>query len=66
MTGGPGTGKTVVALHRVRHLVDQLPPGRTRPVLLTTTAPSAQGLVEGQASTTSTRGRTTSRVTARS
>ncbi|WP_328788368.1 UvrD-helicase domain-containing protein [Streptomyces sp. NBC_00273] len=36
VTGGPGTGKTVVALHRVRHLVAQLPPGRTRPVLLTT------------------------------
>ncbi|MGF1427306.1 UvrD-helicase domain-containing protein [Kitasatospora sp. LaBMicrA B282] len=36
VTGGPGTGKTVVALHRVRHLVDQLQPGHTRPVLLTT------------------------------
>lgn len=36
VTGGPGTGKTVVALHRVRHLVDRLPPGRSRPVLLTT------------------------------
>ncbi|MEU1626995.1 UvrD-helicase domain-containing protein [Streptomyces sp. NPDC020096] len=36
VTGGPGTGKTVVALHRVRHLVDRLPPGHTRPVLLTT------------------------------
>ncbi|MFD7944690.1 UvrD-helicase domain-containing protein [Streptomyces sp. NPDC059744] len=36
VTGGPGTGKTVVALHRVRHLVEQLPPGRNRPVLLTT------------------------------
>lgn len=36
VTGGPGTGKTVVALHRVRHLVDQLPPGQNRPVLLTT------------------------------
>ncbi|MGW1885719.1 UvrD-helicase domain-containing protein [Streptomyces sp. NPDC001970] len=36
VTGGPGTGKTVVALDRVRHLVDKLPPGRTRPVLLTT------------------------------
>nr|WBO80875.1 AAA family ATPase [Streptomyces sp. SBE_14.2] len=34
--GGPGTGKTVVALHRVRHLVRQLPPGRDKPVLLTT------------------------------
>ncbi|WP_143674163.1 UvrD-helicase domain-containing protein [Streptomyces caniscabiei] len=36
VTGGPGTGKTVVALHRVHHLVDRLPPGHTRPVLLTT------------------------------
>lgn len=36
VTGGPGTGKTVVALHRVRHLVERLPPGRNRPVLLTT------------------------------
>jgi superfamily I DNA/RNA helicase len=34
--GGPGTGKTIVALHRVRHLVDQLPSGHTKPVLLTT------------------------------
>ncbi|MFJ8078153.1 UvrD-helicase domain-containing protein [Streptomyces sp. NPDC096176] len=34
--GGPGTGKTIVALHRVRRLVSQLPPGRTKPVLLTT------------------------------
>ncbi|MER6533408.1 UvrD-helicase domain-containing protein [Streptomyces sp900105755] len=36
VTGGPGTGKTVVALHRVRHLVDRLPPGHSHPVLLTT------------------------------
>lgn len=35
-TGGPGTGKTVVALHRVRHLVERLPPGHSRPVLLAT------------------------------
>ncbi|MDH6227818.1 UvrD-helicase domain-containing protein [Streptomyces sp. MJP52] len=34
--GGPGTGKTIVALHRVKHLVERLPPGRTKPVLLTT------------------------------
>ncbi|WP_282686447.1 MULTISPECIES: UvrD-helicase domain-containing protein [unclassified Streptomyces] len=34
--GGPGTGKTIVALHRVCHLVRQLPPGHTKPVLLTT------------------------------
>ncbi|WP_019063703.1 UvrD-helicase domain-containing protein [Streptomyces prunicolor] len=34
--GGPGTGKTIVALHRVKHLVDQLPQGVNKPVLLTT------------------------------
>lgn len=34
--GGPGTGKTIVALHRVKHLVEQLPPGHDKPVLLTT------------------------------
>ncbi|MFF3781160.1 UvrD-helicase domain-containing protein [Streptomyces sp. NPDC001933] len=34
--GGPGTGKTIVALHRVCHLVRALPPGRNKPVLLTT------------------------------
>ncbi|WP_103501403.1 MULTISPECIES: UvrD-helicase domain-containing protein [unclassified Streptomyces] len=34
--GGPGTGKTIVALHRVKHLVDSLAPGNTKPVLLTT------------------------------
>ncbi|MFI0895907.1 UvrD-helicase domain-containing protein [Streptomyces sp. NPDC020983] len=36
VTGGPGTGKTVVALHRVRHLVEHLPADDSRPVLLTT------------------------------
>ncbi len=34
--GGPGTGKTIVALHRVKHLVGRLPAGRNKPVLLTT------------------------------
>lgn len=36
VSGGPGTGKTVVALHRVRHLAQQLGPGTDRPILLTT------------------------------
>jgi superfamily I DNA/RNA helicase/mRNA-degrading endonuclease RelE of RelBE toxin-antitoxin system len=27
VSGGPGTGKTIVALHRVKHLVDRLLPG---------------------------------------
>jgi superfamily I DNA/RNA helicase len=35
-SGGPGTGKTIVALHRVKHLAEQLPPGQDRPILLTT------------------------------
>nr|WP_232050292.1 UvrD-helicase domain-containing protein [Actinoplanes sp. OR16] len=34
--GGPGTGKTIVALHRVAHLVRQLPAGKDKPILLTT------------------------------
>ncbi|MEV5367584.1 UvrD-helicase domain-containing protein [Streptomyces cellulosae] len=36
VSGGPGTGKTIVALHRVRHLAQQLPPGHNKPILLTT------------------------------
>jgi superfamily I DNA/RNA helicase/mRNA-degrading endonuclease RelE of RelBE toxin-antitoxin system len=34
--GGPGTGKTIVALHRVKHLVERLPQGRNKQILLTT------------------------------
>ncbi|MGB3443131.1 MAG: UvrD-helicase domain-containing protein [Actinophytocola sp.] len=36
VSGGPGTGKTVVALHRVKHLVEALPPGTDKAILLTT------------------------------
>ncbi|MFF0004576.1 UvrD-helicase domain-containing protein [Streptomyces tibetensis] len=36
VSGGPGTGKTIVALHRIHHLVRQLKPGRDKPILLTT------------------------------
>ena len=36
VSGGPGTGKTIVALHRVKHLVDRLPPGNGKDVLFTT------------------------------
>ncbi|QUX31194.1 UvrD-helicase domain-containing protein [Nocardiopsis akebiae] len=36
VSGGPGTGKTIVALHRVKYLVERLPKGFTKPVLLTT------------------------------
>ncbi|MBV9025406.1 MAG: UvrD-helicase domain-containing protein [Streptomycetaceae bacterium] len=35
VSGGPGTGKTIVALHRVQHLAEQLPPGHNKPILLT-------------------------------
>ena len=34
--GGPGTGKTIVALHRVATSPRQLPPGADKPILLTT------------------------------
>ncbi|HWG99611.1 MAG TPA: UvrD-helicase domain-containing protein [Pilimelia sp.] len=36
VSGGPGTGKTVVALHRVKHLAQALPPGTDKPILVTT------------------------------
>lgn len=36
VSGGPGTGKTIVALHRVKHLAERLPPGHNKPILLTT------------------------------
>ncbi|MFC5751075.1 UvrD-helicase domain-containing protein [Actinomadura rugatobispora] len=36
VSGGPGTGKTIVALHRVKYLVDRLQPGDDKAVLLTT------------------------------
>jgi superfamily I DNA/RNA helicase/mRNA-degrading endonuclease RelE of RelBE toxin-antitoxin system len=36
VSGGPGTGKTIVALHRVKWLVKRLPEGDTEDVLLTT------------------------------
>lgn len=36
VSGGPGTGKTIVALHRVKHLVEKLPAGGGKDVLLTT------------------------------
>ncbi|BCJ73699.1 DNA helicase [Catellatospora sp. IY07-71] len=34
--GGPGTGKTIVALHRTAHLAATLEPGVDKPILLTT------------------------------
>lgn len=36
VSGGPGTGKTIVALHRVKNLAESLPPGDGKPILLTT------------------------------
>ncbi|MBT3222262.1 MAG: AAA family ATPase [Proteobacteria bacterium] len=36
VTGGPGTGKTVVALHRARHLATRVFQSDERPILLTT------------------------------
>ncbi|MFZ4434494.1 MAG: UvrD-helicase domain-containing protein [Microthrixaceae bacterium] len=36
VTGGAGTGKTVVAMHRAKALVDRLQPGSDRSVLVTT------------------------------
>ena len=34
--GGPGTGKTIVALHRVAHLANRMAAGTDKPILLTT------------------------------
>ncbi|MET8232242.1 UvrD-helicase domain-containing protein [Micromonospora sp. NPDC005298] len=36
VSGGPGTGKTIVALHRVKCLAERLEPGKDKPILLTT------------------------------
>lgn len=36
VSGGPGTGKTIVALHRVARLAAALPPGTGKSILLTT------------------------------
>lgn len=36
VTGGPGTGKTVVALHRAKHLAEGLAAAEPRPILMTT------------------------------
>ncbi|MGW5114056.1 UvrD-helicase domain-containing protein [Streptomyces noursei] len=36
VSGGPGTGKTIVALHRTARLAAELPPGHNKPILLTT------------------------------
>ncbi|MFJ5679708.1 UvrD-helicase domain-containing protein [Streptomyces sp. NPDC093097] len=36
VSGGPGTGKTIVALHRAARLAAELPHGHNKPILLTT------------------------------
>lgn len=35
VSGGPGTGKTIVALHRVKYLAERLSEGNDQPILLT-------------------------------
>ena len=44
VTGGPGTGKTVVALHRVKYLVEQKDPGPGKILLTTFTKGLAEAL----------------------
>ncbi|MDT3725444.1 AAA family ATPase [Streptomyces sp. DSM 41972] len=46
VTGGPGTGKTVVALHRVKALAERLPPGQA--ILLTTFTTNLANLLKSQ------------------
>ncbi|MEV7196851.1 UvrD-helicase domain-containing protein [Streptomyces sp. NPDC093510] len=46
VTGGPGTGKTVVALHRVKALADRLPPGQA--ILMTTFTTNLASLLKSQ------------------
>nr|MBA2671485.1 AAA family ATPase [Gemmatimonadota bacterium] len=46
--GGPGTGKTVVALHRARYLAAQLPHSAGRRVLLTTFTRNLAAALERQ------------------
>jgi superfamily I DNA/RNA helicase len=43
VTGGPGTGKTIVALHRVRYLADRLPVGDEKDILFTTFSKNLAG-----------------------
>jgi superfamily I DNA/RNA helicase len=45
VTGGPGTGKTVVALHRAQHLAESSPADRS--VLMTTFTKTLAGSLEG-------------------
>ncbi|MFF0136426.1 UvrD-helicase domain-containing protein [Streptomyces sp. NPDC005227] len=46
VTGGPGTGKTVVALHRVKALAERLPAGHA--ILLTTFTTNLANLLKSQ------------------
>lgn len=48
ITGGPGTGKTVVALHRARHLAELRLAQDPRPVLLTTFSSALARQLESQ------------------
>ncbi|MCK9903471.1 AAA family ATPase [Frankia sp. Cpl3] len=61
VTGGAGTGKTVVALHRAHHLARRLPEKHGRPVLVTTFVRTlAEGLRAGLASLDAVTGADTS------
>ncbi len=47
VTGGAGTGKTVVALHRTRHLAGQLTERGGKPILFTTFTRNLANVIEG-------------------
>jgi hypothetical protein len=46
VTGGAGTGKTVVALHRAKALADALPEGSNKKILFTTFHPSLAEMIK--------------------
>ncbi|MEC7523034.1 MAG: UvrD-helicase domain-containing protein [Myxococcota bacterium] len=64
VTGGPGTGKTVVALHRARHVAESLPDDAK--VLVTTFSAALTGQLREQLDQLCGDGPTRGRLTARS
>ncbi len=46
VTGGPGTGKTIVAIHRAAHLAESVVSQRGKPILLTTFTRNLAQLIE--------------------
>ncbi|MBX2796386.1 MAG: AAA family ATPase [Myxococcales bacterium] len=46
VTGGPGTGKSVVAVHRAHHLAEQVSASEPRPVLLCCPIPGPVGMLQ--------------------